>query len=184
MSKVEWPKAAPAPLIDRPVGLSPLKLSEEDLAAFVGPNSAIYVDYLWRCQAAGELKSGFIWSGFFFTAFWLAYRRFYAGIFGYIAISILPLMSIVGGVYVAMRGRAMVLRRARDAVYIANARGLAGAERHAFLAKAGKPSWVAVTVTFIVSLFFAVIALGLVANQAAEERAARENAPAVTESVR
>jgi hypothetical protein len=152
----------------RPVELD---ISEEDLAVFAGPNGTNYVNYLRKCKDVGRLKSGFIWGGFFFTVLWLAYRRFYTGMVIYILISVIPLMSLVGSIYVAMRGRAMVLGRAQEAVSVADRRSLTGPERYTFLARKGKPSWLAATFTFVILTIIVFFLLGLSAVQDAKELA-------------
>lgn len=164
-------RTAAATLAERRFGPSELEISEEDFAAFVGPNGSAYVNYLRKCKEAGRLKSGFIWSAFFFTSIWLAYRRFYGGLVWYLIASLIPGVTLVAGVYVALRGRAMLLRRAAESVYVADARSLTGAERHAFLAKKGNRSRISATLIFLLWTILLLLISGISAVENAKELA-------------
>jgi hypothetical protein len=121
-------------------------LTNEELAAFVGPNDGYYVGRWQRTLPDGRFYAGFNWAAAILSMFWLLHRKMYRE-FALVLIAILVLSTAVGvvlpqaasngddrtldlllraitGVTVGTLGNALYLRRARIA--IARARREAG----------------------------------------------------------
>ena len=58
------------------------KLTKEEITAFVGKNADYYYKR-WAPLIEGQDWTGFNWAPFFFSGFWLPYRKMYQTAFGF-----------------------------------------------------------------------------------------------------
>ena len=143
-----------------------LDLAEGDLVAYVGPSADAYLDYLRKCRAAGKFKMSFVWGAFTTTAVWLAYRKLWLWLlFGLILGIGLPYVLPTGGsgvatgmaVGFAMLGKSLVVKGAWKAAQEADADGLQGEGRRAFLRRKGGTSPVAAVIASTVTALAVVL---------------------------
>ncbi|NIJ40149.1 hypothetical protein FHS78_000404 [Parvibaculum indicum] len=159
-----------------------LNLAEADLVAFAGPNADTYLDYLRKCRAAGKFRMGFIWTAFFTTAIWLAYRKLWLWLFVSIGISFgLPEILPTGGAGVAtgigiafaMMGKSLVVKGAWKAAQKADEEGLKGEGRRSFLRrKGGVSTLAAIIASIVVALAVAIVIIAIANDDTATEAAA------------
>lgn len=157
-----------------------LQLTEEQMAAFAGPNSAAYVKYLRKSKEKGRRKVGFIWGAFLAPPVWLAYRKlyFYLGIYVAVVAALVVLLpsSATGAgtgisVAVAMIGKMLIMERAWKTCDKSYDMEMNEAQRLEYLARKGGVSWIAGGIVLFV--FLSIFALALDALFAASQQGIR-----------
>lgn len=144
-----------------------LHVSDDDLRASVGPNADVYIRYLQKVRERRHALHQFVWTALILPLVWLAYRRFYLGVgiflLSAIAIGFLPEiipffarferhLGIALAVAVAATGKVFVVKRAAKHAAQADAAGLTGDARHAFLAERGGTSGISALLAGIFTL--------------------------------
>ncbi len=152
---------------------------ETEMMRYLGGNWPKYRT-LWRSMNNGaDLKMSFSFAAFFFTTFWLLYRKLYAwafGIFGAgVAIGfIIPnkawLFQIVASAVLGLYGKALVVRRGMSTVENLKSMGLSTGEAALRIEKAGGTNFVAaVSVAVLFGLIGVVGAVGAAGRHATEK---------------
>jgi len=144
---VEGPRRPPPPVIGPPPGPAD---EEDDLRAAIGPNADAFLAYLARVRATGGSGIGWCWPPFFLGAIWFFYRKLYRIGVLYIAsvvtatvflppplpdIALLPIW-LVSTVF----AKKVYIDSAFGRIAQADAKGLTGEARRAWLAQNGGTS--------------------------------------------
>jgi len=142
-------------------------LTRDEVRAFVGRESSYYWRS-WQRAAAGSLRAGFSWPGFFLSFAWMFYRKMYRE--ALIGFGILFGLGIVEGlvesatgtnlnalsraenvviaVTIGMLGNGLYLRRARRVIADARAQEPDSERREALLRARGGISWLGLVIAF------------------------------------
>ena len=144
-----------------------LRLTDEQLTAYVGPNSSYYLKHLHKCQESGRLKIGFVWGALLAPPVWLAWRRYYLFLLLYLvvvalAIWLLPDNTSIGtglSAGMAIAARMIVLSQATS--ILRKAEGASEEEKLKLLAEKGGVSWIAGGIAL--TLFLILMALVILA---------------------
>jgi hypothetical protein len=146
-----------------------LRLTDEQLAAFAGPNSEDYLKFLAKCRENGRFRLGFVWGAFLAPPVWLAYRRLYLYLAFYL-IAVIALAFLMpdsssagtaGSLAVAMTGKMLIVQRAWKAVDKSYDVEMNDEQRLEYLARKGGVSWTAGGI--VLFLYLLVVALAIAA---------------------
>jgi hypothetical protein len=151
--------------------------TREEIEAFVGPSSRVYVDLLHPVQTRGRLFAGFNLAAAFFNVSWLLYRKMYTEFAAAMAIEFAAGMAIQAvdvslgtrndpvlrlGIFLGMAitlgsiGNGLYLRRLRMAVGRARNREPDAQARLLLLSRWGGTSWLATGICVLANLGFVV----------------------------
>ena len=143
--------------------------TREEIEAFVGPNSRVYLDLLQPVLARGPLFAGFNLAAAFFNVIWLLYRKMYTEFAAVLAIEAVvvrvgprndPLLGV--GIYLGAAialgsiGNGLYLRRLRMAIGRARNREPDAHARLLLLSRWGGRSWLATGIYVLTDLGFVV----------------------------
>lgn len=142
-----------------------LRLTDEQLAAYVGPNSNYYLKHLRKSQESGRLKPGFVWGALLAPPVWLAWRRYYLFLLAYLVVValtiwLLPDNTSIGiglSIGMAMAARMIVLSQATS--ILRKAEGASEEEKLKLLAEKGGVSWIAGGITLTLFLILTILAI-------------------------
>ena len=121
---------------------------ERDLTLFIGRNAGRF-ERAWREISWWRLPMTWSWPGFLVPVPWLFYRKMYLAAFSYVAAIIIMGLAAPGtagklaaafSILIAVLGKSLYVHHARRRIRRADARGLTGPARDAYLQRAGGAS--------------------------------------------
>ena len=141
-----------APLPGNHEPMSSKDVSEEDLARFVGRNADKYLDRFRKFRKSGtdSFAASWNWSAFFFSFWWLLYRKLYLWALVAVAIGLVPYVRLIVMIVFGILGNYLYYKQAKTKLLKLNALPGTDEDRVAAIARAGGVSTVPVVVAAVV----------------------------------